>query len=157
MNMKRVVILGRGGAGKSTVAVKLSNISGLPVIELDKHFWQTGLQPLSLEKWREVQSNLASKKTWIMDGDLGKYDALEVRLSAADTVIILDFSVWRCAYRAIRRSRERADFWWWLITWRFISRPKIIASIKEHTPKAEVHILRSPRALEQWLSALRHK
>ena len=39
-------------------------------------------------------------------------------LPRADTVLILDFSLTRCAWRALRRSRERADFWWWLLTWR---------------------------------------
>jgi adenylate kinase family enzyme len=41
--MKRVVILGRGASGKSTLARRLGNITGLPVIELDKIFWQAGL------------------------------------------------------------------------------------------------------------------
>ena len=44
--MQRVVILGRGGAGKSTLARRLGELVGLPVIELDKHFWQPGLVPL---------------------------------------------------------------------------------------------------------------
>jgi adenylate kinase family enzyme len=44
--MKRVVILGRGGSGKSTLAVKLGEITGLPVVELDKLFWQPGLEPM---------------------------------------------------------------------------------------------------------------
>jgi hypothetical protein len=48
-----------------------------------------------------------------MDGDFGPYDVLDVRLQAADTVVFLDFSPARCAWRAVRRSRERADFWWW--------------------------------------------
>ena len=59
-----------------------------------------------------------------MDGDLGKYDELSVRLQAADTVLILDFSLLLCLVRAMRRSKERRDFWWWLITWRRIERPE---------------------------------
>jgi DNA-binding transcriptional LysR family regulator len=41
--MRRVIILGRGGSGKSTLARCLGSITGLPVIELDKLFWQPGL------------------------------------------------------------------------------------------------------------------
>jgi len=44
--VKRVVILGRGGSGKSILASKLGEVTGLPVIELDKTFWQPGLQAL---------------------------------------------------------------------------------------------------------------
>src|SRR5437879_1477660 len=47
MTVQRVVILGRGGAGKSTAARRLGELVGLPIIELDKHFWQPGLAPLS--------------------------------------------------------------------------------------------------------------
>jgi hypothetical protein len=125
MTVQRVVILGRGGAGKSTVGRRLSELVGLPVIELDKHFWQPGLAPLSREKWVEVQRKLASQSRWIMDGDLGPYDALPVRLSMADTVLLLDFPLWLCLWRALRRGKENWDFWWWLITWRWLERAKL--------------------------------
>jgi len=52
---------------------------GCPVIELDKHFWQPGLVPLPGDRWVKVQQNLASQPRWVMDGDLGPYDALAVR------------------------------------------------------------------------------
>jgi hypothetical protein len=51
-----------------------------------------------------------------MDGDLGSYDVVDVRLRVADTIVFLDFSRLRCAWRAFRRLRERADFWHWLRT-----------------------------------------
>jgi hypothetical protein len=65
---------------------------------------------------------LIQEDGWIMDGGLGPYDAAEVRLRAADTVIFLDFSLVRCAWRALRRSRECADFWLWLLQYRNQSR-----------------------------------
>jgi len=122
--MQRVVILGRGGAGKPTFANRLGKATGLPVVELDKHFWQPGLIPTPRQNWIEAQRRLAKQPRWIMDGDLGKYDELSVRLQAADTVFILDFSLRLCLMRAMRRSKERMDFWWWLITWRRIGRPR---------------------------------
>ena len=153
MTMQRVIILGRGGAGKSTVSRRLGKLVGLPVIELDKHFWQPGLAPLSREKWVEVQRNLASQSRWIMDGDLGPYDALPVRLSMADTVLLLDFPLWLCLWRALRRGKERWDFWWWLITWGWLERPKLRDMFAEH-PNAQVHILCSQKELDQLLSKL---
>ena len=42
-SMKRVVIFGRGASGKSTLAKRLGEITGLPVVELDEIFWQPGL------------------------------------------------------------------------------------------------------------------
>lgn len=41
--VQRVVVLGRGGAGKSTLAWRLGEVTGLPVVELDTLFWQAGL------------------------------------------------------------------------------------------------------------------
>jgi hypothetical protein len=67
-----------------------------------------------------------------MDGDLGPNDAVEVRLRAADTIILLDFSLIRCAWRALWRSRERADFWRWLVAYRFQSRPILMQAVAEH-------------------------
>ncbi len=91
--MKRVVILGRGASGKSTLARRLGNITGLPVIEADKIFWQPGLVPTTREQWIAMQKGIAAEDRWIIDGDLGRYDAVEVRLRAADTIILLDFSL----------------------------------------------------------------
>jgi len=109
--VERVVVFGRGGAGKSAFAGHLSQITGLPVIELDRYFWSDDLSPLSVEAWISMQEQLAAGERWIMDGDLGPYDAPAARLSRVDTVVVLDLSLVRCAWRAARRSRERADFW----------------------------------------------
>jgi hypothetical protein len=79
-------------------------------------------------------------------------DVIEVRLRAADTVVFLDFSLVRCAWRAIRRSRENADFWRWLLAYRRRSRPALIAAIAAHAPAARVCVLRTPRAVRRFLA-----
>jgi adenylate kinase family enzyme len=70
-NMKRVVILGRGASGKSTLARCLGDITQLPVIELDKVFWRPGLAATARDQWVIVQEKLVAEDGWIMDGDLG--------------------------------------------------------------------------------------
>jgi adenylate kinase family enzyme len=95
--MKRVMVVGPGAAGKSTLAACLGEITGLPVIELDKLFWRPGLTATPREEWAAIQRQLATQESWIMDGDLGPYDVINVRLQAADTVVFLDFSPFRCA------------------------------------------------------------
>lgn len=153
--MKRVVILGRGAAGKSTLARRLGEITKLPVIELDKLFWQPGLVPTDRDQWIAVQQKLVREERWIMDGDLGPYDAVETRLQAADTIIFLDFPLVRCAWRALRRSRERADFWRWLLAYRRQSRPLLMATIARQAPNAELYILRNPNAVRKFLAETR--
>src|SRR5713226_1656501 len=150
--MKRVVIMGRGASGKSTLAVRLGEILGLPVIELDKLFWQPGLVPTSRDQWAVVQQKLVREEGWIMDGDLGPYDVVDVRLRAADTIIFVDFSLFRCAWRAVWRSPERADFWSWLLAYRRRSRPLLMEAIATHASSADLHVLRSPGALRRFVT-----
>jgi adenylate kinase family enzyme len=152
--MKRVIILGRGGSGKSNLASKLGEIAGLPVIELDKIFWQPGLQALPRDEWVKMQRRLVAQESWIMDGDLGQYDAVEVRLQAADTIILLDFALVRCAWRALRRGRERSDFWRWLIAYRRRSLPVLMQAISKFAPHAELHLIRNPKQLSRFLAGV---
>jgi hypothetical protein len=84
--------------------------------------------------------------------DLGPYDAVEARLRAVDTIILLDFSFIRCAWRALRRSRERSDSWLWLWRYRRQSRPILIQAINKLAPQADLHMLRNPKALKQFLA-----
>jgi hypothetical protein len=146
--MKRVVILGRGASGKSTLARRLGYITGLPVTELDKIFWQEGLIATPRAKWILVQEKIVAEDRWIIEGDLEHY----VRLQAADTIILLDFSLLICAFRAIRRSRERSDFWFWLIAYRYQSLPGIREAISKYAQKAAVHVFRDPRAMDRFVA-----
>lgn len=98
-----------------------------------------------------MQQELAKQSRWIMDGDLGPYDVLSVRIAAADTVLLLDFPLWLCVWRALRRDKEKWDFWWWLITWGWRERPKIRGMLASH-PSLNLHIFRSPKDLETFLA-----
>ena len=153
--MRRVVILGPGGSGKSTLAIHLGEITGLPVVELDKLFWRAGLAATPHDEWVKLQQRLVQEDAWIIEGDLGPYDAVEVRVHAADTIVFLDFSPVRCAWRAIRRSRERADFWLWLLQYRRQSRPFLMEAVAKHPAHASLHVLRDPAALSRFIESVR--
>ncbi len=153
-NVQRILILGRGGAGKSTLARRLGELTGFPVTELDRRFWQPGLIATPRDRWVDIQHEFIQAERWIIDGDLGPFDVLEPRLEVADTVIILDFSLPRCAWRSIRRSREGVAFWRWVIGYRRRSLPVLMGTIATHAPRAGVHLLRTPRAAEALLAAI---
>jgi len=153
--VRRVVIVGPGAAGKSTLARALGDATGIPVIELDQLFWRPGLEPTPADDWAAVQAGLVTRPAWILDGDLGPYDVIEVRLCAADTVVFLDFPLVRCAWRAARRSRENAAFWRWLLAYRRRSRPALLAAIAACAPAARVVVLRTPRAVRLFLADAR--
>ena len=153
--MERVVVLGRGGAGKTTASQQLGELLRAPVIELDHLFWSVDLTPTPPPRWIELQAELAEGERWIMDGDLGPHDILTPRLARADTVLILDFGLARCLWQAARRSRERLDFWWWVITWRR-ARPALLDAITIDAPQAVLHILRTPRQLRGLINDFRY-
>lgn len=149
--MRRVVVLGPGGAGKSTLAAELGQRLDLPVIELDKEFWDVDLSPLPDDVWRRRQRALVAADTWIMDGDLGRHDDLEPRLLRADTVIVLDLPLFVCVWRTLRRARERRDYWRWLWRWRRESQPVIMRAIARCAPHANLVELRTRREVHRWL------
>ncbi len=150
--VKRVAILGRGGAGKSALAQRLSCTLDLPVIELDSIFWQPGLRPTPEREWAAIQAKLVEGDRWIIDGDLGPYDTgLALRLRAADTVVVLDFPLWRCVCQALRRSRETREFWTWVYRYRRDSLPIVTDAIATHASHANVYILRNPRQVQRFL------
>ena len=110
--MKRILVMGRQGSGKSTFAKLLGKKLGIEVIHLDTHFHKNGWQRVTKEEWQEIQKKLVKKKTWIMDGTY--LSSLKPRIEAADTVIFLDTPAHVSIYRALQRylknkGKVRAD------------------------------------------------
>jgi adenylate kinase family enzyme len=153
--VQRVVVLGPGGAGKSTVARSLAQAIQVPLVALDAEFWNERLEPMPREEWRAHQARLAAEPAWVMDGDLGPYDDLEPRLRRADTIVVLDLARWLCAWRALRRGRERRDFWRWTLHWRRDSRGQIVSAVAAFAPRAQVLVLHRRREVSDWLGAVR--
>jgi len=100
--MQRVMIIGSAGAGKTTLAMKLGAICQLPVIHLDAHYWRSGWTPSDAADWKEKVDELSSGKCWVMDGNYG--GTMDVRITAADTIIFLNFSRVTCLYRVFKRA-----------------------------------------------------
>ena len=92
--MERILIIGCGGAGKSTLARRLGEKLGLPVIHLDKLFWKPGWVESSREEIDEKIHRELQKTQWIIDGNYNR--TIPERIKYCDTVIYLDFSRWAC-------------------------------------------------------------
>lgn len=154
--MNRVVVLGRGGSGKSTLARELSTALGTPAIELDSIFWKPGPQPTPQTQWATTQKRLIDADRWIIDGDLGPYDTnLALRISAADTIVVLDFPLWRCTWRTLHRSRENREYWRWVYRYRRASLPTILDTIAKHADGAAIHILHTPTEVRRFIETVR--
>lgn len=97
----KVLIVGCGGAGKSTLARQLGSISGTPVIHLDAEYWQAGWNEPTKEEWREQLGALAAAPAWIMDGNYG--GTIKQRVADADLVVVLDRPRLVCLANVLRR------------------------------------------------------
>lgn len=97
----RIIIIGCGGSGKSTLASELGKIIHIPVIHLDKEFWNPGWKETPRPLWIVKQESLISKEKWIIDGNYT--GTMELRFSAADLVIFLDINTITCTISVIKR------------------------------------------------------
>ncbi len=111
--MEKILIIGCGGAGKSTLARALGEKTGLPVVHLDKIWWAPGnWQHLEKEEFDALLLEELQKPRWILDGNFNR--TIEMRLKECDTVIYLDFSRMACLFSWLKRvitnwGHARAD------------------------------------------------
>ena len=167
--MQRIAIIGCCGAGKSTLAKALKLKLSLPVIHLDAYYWQPGWVETSTEEWIAKQQLLVKKQSWIIDGNYLK--TMDIRLQAADTIILLDFPRILCLWRVVRRALqykgtvrsdmadgcvERLHYDFLLYVWNFArtQRRSILSKIKSYEHSKQVMIFRHPQQINNFLTEL---
>jgi adenylate kinase family enzyme len=165
--LRRVLVIGPCGAGKSTLASALSTRLGLPLFHIDQLNWKPGWVEGSKDEIRQKLAAIAAADRWIIDGT---YDGtLGPRLDRADTVIYLDFPISLCVRRLLKRiwtyrGRSRPDmtdgcperfdiaFLFDLIRWNGGPRLRTEARLKGHENK--IIRLRNPDELQRWMDSL---
>lgn len=101
--VKRILVIGKSGAGKTTFSKKLAKALGINVVHLDDLFWKSGWErAYSAEQWEQKMSELISQEEWILDGNY--HNTLELRLGRADTVIFFDINPFRSLMQALKRK-----------------------------------------------------
>jgi len=98
---KRIMVVGSPGSGKSTFSRKLAEISGLPLIHLDKEFWNDGWIETPRVEWVKKQRSLLEGAEWIVDGNYG--GTMDIRLEKADTIICFKLSRAVCLLSYFKR------------------------------------------------------
>lgn len=163
--MKRVVVIGSGGAGKSTFSRRLGGITGIEVIHLDGLYWRPNWEKTPVDEWERTVAGLVEGESWIMDGNFG--GTRKMRIAAADTVIFLDVPRLRCIYRVLKRalkfrSKSRpdmasgcnekidAEFIGWIWNYPSRARSRIFSEV-EQFPEKDFVILKSDRDTEDFL------
>jgi adenylate kinase family enzyme len=165
--VRRVLVIGSGGAGKSTFAAALGARLRLPVVHLDAHYWHPGWVATPEAEWRDRVDRLTAGEAWVMDGNYG--GTLDQRLAACDAVVFLDLPRRLCLARVLRRwaryagrsrpdmapgcpERLRWEFLRWIWDYPRSRRPAILRRLAALPPDRRVVVLRSPAAVADFLA-----
>jgi len=100
--VERVAVVGCGGSGKSYVARQLGQLLGLPVVHMDAVYFDDLWNPLSMDRFEAGQRKLVAAPRWVMDGNYNS--TLQVRLEAADTVVVMDLPTRVCLWGVLSRQ-----------------------------------------------------
>jgi adenylate kinase family enzyme len=158
--MRRVAIIGPGGAGKSRLARELGKRLDLPVIHLDALFWRSGWVEADRAEWEALNRRLVQGESWILDGNYG--GTMEIRLAAADTIVLLDPPPLLCIWRVLRRrqrdepasARRLLRFVAYIWRYRRTRRPAVVERIVRHGAGKQVHVLHNRRDVQQFLALI---
>ena len=109
--MKKVIVIGCPGSGKSTVSRTLHNKTGIPLYHLDMMYWNADKTTVEKSVFLERLSAVLEKDEWIIDGNYGS--TMEMRMAACDRVIFLDYPLDVCLDGIKeRRGKPRSDMPW---------------------------------------------
>jgi adenylate kinase family enzyme len=167
--VRRIAIIGCSGTGKTRLANALGAKLELPVVHLDREFWQPGWVEPDKVDWAERVRELVSGDAWVTDGDFtGTYD---IRLPEADTIVFLEASPVVCTLRVLRRwirwrGRVRPDlaagcweqfdlkFLRYIWGYRHTRRPAALARIDALRAGRRVEVLGSKREVARFLESV---
>lgn len=111
MEMKKVIVIGCPGSGKTTFALKLRDVTGISLFHLDAIWHKPDRTHISREEYDARFGEILELDSWIIDGNYSR--TLERRIEACDTVFLFDLPSEVCIEGAISRlGRERCDVPW---------------------------------------------
>ena len=159
--MKKVIVIGCPGSGKSTVSRTLHNKTGIPLYHLDMMYWNADKTTVEKSVFLERLSAVLEKDEWIIDGNYSS--TMELRMVACDTVIFLDYPLDVCldGIRE-RRGKPRSDMPWieteedsefieFIKNYNEQQKPKVLELLKKYSDK-NIIILESREQADAFLS-----
>ena len=152
--MRKIIVIGCPGSGKSTLSWALHNKTSLPLYHLDMMYWNSDKTTVEKSVFLERLSDVLQKDEWIIDGNYGS--TMEVRMAACDTVIFLDYPLDVCLSGIKeRRGKTRTDMPWteneneedaafidFIKNYNLQSRPTVLNLLSQYEAK-EIHVLQS--------------
>ena len=159
--MKRAIVIGSPGAGKSTFARRLRDVTGLPLYYLDLIWHLPDRTNISREEFDARLRQILEKDEWIIDGNYSR--TIEPRLVACDTAFLLDYPVEVCLAGARERvGKQREEIPWveqeldgefrqWIIDFPTEQLPRIYSLLEQYKDGRRIVVLHSRAEADAWL------
>lgn len=163
--MKKIMIIGCPGSGKSTFAKKLNQITQIPLYHCDMLYWNVDKSVVSKEVFIQRLNEIISSDQWIIDGNYGS--TMKLRLEACDTVFFLDFNVDVClSGLESRKGQVREDIPWsgsdeqldeelyqFVLNYNTLNRPIVLELLNGYSNKY-IKIFEHRNELDEYLNLL---
>lgn len=112
--MKKIVVFGKPGSGKSTLSKSLSSATGIKLHALDSIVYKKNGERVDRALYDEAHESILSSDNWIIDG-LGPIESFNQRLDVADTLIYIDLpyiiSYWLVTKRLLKGILIKPEGW----------------------------------------------
>jgi adenylate kinase family enzyme len=101
----RILVYGVTGSGKTTLAARISEATGIPWHSVDDLAWEPGWIAVSTEEQQRRIAAICASDRWILDTAYGKW--LPIALARADLIVALDYPRLLSLSRLVRRTAKR--------------------------------------------------
>lgn len=164
--MKKIMIIGCPGSGKSTFSRALHKKTGIPLYHLDQMYWNADKTTVEKSVFMQRLFDTLQKEQWIIDGNYAS--SMEIRLQACDTVFFLDYPLDTCIEGVkSRRGKERSDMPWveaeneedeafieFIRHYESENKPKVMELLKQYSQK-RIYIFKDRNEADAYLKRLR--
>lgn len=162
--MKRAVVIGCSGSGKSVFSRKLRDVTGLTLYYLDMIWHKPDGTNILRDEFDEKLRSIISRDSWIIDGNYQR--TLETRIKACDTVFLFDLPTETCIEGALSRiGKRREDMPWfeneldpgfrqWIESFRTNQLPEIYRLLEKYKNGRQIVVFRTREQADKFIEKL---
>lgn len=167
----KIIIVGNGGTGKSTLGDYLGRSLDLTVTHLDRLSWDRNWQRRDEYEFTKELAGILEGDKWIIEG-WSFHSTMLMRIRAAEIILYLNYPLWFCYWNAFKRHLKYTfrqnpydppGSWIWSKTIRMIKamwlvhkkyQPELDRWLTEFRNKKTIHEFRSRKELNRFLKEL---